>query len=511
MSEISENSEGNKRIAKNTFFLYIRLIFVLIISLYTSRVVLKTLGVEDYGIYNVVAGFVSMFAFLNSSLTSSAQRFYNFEKGKNGQEGLLKVFITTFYIQLFLAAFVLLITETVGLWYVTTIMVYPPDRATAVLVVYQASVIALLLVVLQIPFSAAIIAHERINYYAIVGVLDVMLKLIVALIVPYFGNDNLKIYGVLIGCIAIIDYLLYNLYCRKYFPYLKFRNVFYKETFIEMIKFSGWTAFNTLSQVFRHQGINLLINFFFGPIVNAAHSIAYRVKGALLGFVMNITTAAQPQVVESYAMGNFARTQQLMFTVSKFIFLSLYMVALPIMVETDYVLHLWLGEVVPEYTVIFTVLVLASTMFDILNTPITMVVNATGKISLYNFWISSLGLTVLPIAYFCLKNSFNPVSIYVISLLSSIVIQFVCMVIMQKITHFKIMNYIKNVLLPIMTVVMTTFLFPLLIEKNMDYGFFRFVLVIASSFIVVSLSGIIIGLNRGERDFVFAFIKKLYK
>lgn len=511
MSEISDNSEGNKRIAKNTFFLYIRLIFVLMISLYTSRVVLQTLGVEDYGIYNVVAGFVSMFAFLNSSLTSSAQRFYNYEKGKNGQNGIQKVFVTTFYIQLIIAVLVLLLTESIGLWYVSTIMVYPPDRTTVVLVVYQASIIALLLVVMQIPYSAAIIAHEKINYYAFIGVLDVVLKLVVALVVPFLGYDNLEIYGVLLGSVAVADYLLYYIYSRKHFPYLKLKKVFYKETFMEMIKFSGWTAFNTLSQVVRHQGLNLLVNLFFGPIVNAAHSIAYRVKGALLGFVMNITTAAQPQVIESYAIGNFARTQQLMYTVSKIIFLSFYIVALPIMIETDYVLHLWLGTLVPKYTVIFTVLVLMSTLFDILNSPITMVINATGKIGLYNFWSGILGIAVLPVAYICLKCGFNPISVYVISLLSSIVMQFACMVIMQKTTHFQLINYIKNVLLPIMAVVMTTVFLPLIIEISMGQGLMRFFLVVFSSIVVVFLFGIFIGLNRSERVFVFAFIHRAYK
>ena len=503
--------EDNKRIAKNTLLLYIRLVFVLLISLYTSRVVLQTLGIVDYGIYNVVAGFVSMFAFLNTSLTNSVQRFYNFEKGKNGLDGIQKVFISTHYIQMILGIFVLLLTETIGLWYISNKMVYPHERTIAVHIVYQASVAALLFVVIQIPYSAAIIAHERINIYAIVGVLDVILKLIAALLVPYIGYDHLGIYGVFIGGVALVDYLFYFVYSRRHFPYLRIKKVFYKETFIEMIKFSGWTAFNTLSQVVRHQGINLLVNLFFGPIVNAAHGIAYRVKGALLGFVMNITTAAQPQVVESYAVGNIARTQQLMYTVSKFIFLSLYIVALPIMIETDYVLHLWLGKDVPQYTVIFTVLVLVSTMIDILNTPITMVVSATGNIGLYNFWSSILGIVVLPIAYICLKNGFNPVSVYVVSLLSSIVMQLTCMIIMKKVTKFQILNYVRRVLMPIITVVISTVFIPLFIEKHLEEGLIRFVAVTISSFAVVLLSSLLIGLNPRERYFVFTSIRKLSK
>ena len=278
-----------------------------------------------------------------------------------------------------------------------------------------------------------------------------------------------------------------------------------------MLKFSGWSAFNSFSQVIRHQGLNLLLNFFFGPIVNAAHGIAYQVKGALLGFVMNITTAAQPQVVESYAVGNYDRTKQLMYTVSKFIFLSLYIVALPIMLETEYVLELWLGDEIPHYTVVFTILVLITTLVDILNTPITMVVSASGKVGLYNFWNSILGIVVLPIAYFCLRNGSNPVFVYVVSLLSSIVMQLTCMIIMQNVTNFKLIDYSKKVLLPIIVVIITTVFIPLYIEKQMDGGLFRFIIVIICSFILVSLSGFYIGLEKSERLFVLTSIRNIYR
>ena len=237
MSELT-NTEGNKRIAKNTLFLYIRLVFVLIISLYTSRVILHNLGVVDYGIYNVVAGFVSMFALLNTSLSNSTQRFYNFEKGKNGTEGMQKVFISAQYIQIIIAILILILAETIGLWYVSNKMVYPAERTFAVHVVYQSAVFALLFVVLQIPYSAAIIAHERINYFAIVGVLDVVMKLIIALILPIIPVDSLSVYGVLIAAVAIVDFLLYYFYSKHHFPYLRFKREFQRKTFTEMLKFS---------------------------------------------------------------------------------------------------------------------------------------------------------------------------------------------------------------------------------------------------------------------------------
>lgn len=510
MNETHTNTEENKRIAKNTMFLYIRLAFVLLISLYTSRVVLRTLGVVDYGIYNVVAGFVSMFALLNTSLTNAAQRFYNFEKGQNGRAGVQKVFITTHYIQIIIAILIFILAETLGLWYVFNKMVYPLERTLAVHIVYQASVIALLFVVLQIPFSAAIIAYERINYFAIIGVLDVILKLVVALIVPLLGSDQLSIYGILIAGIALVDFLLYYIYVKKHLAHLQFERVFYKSTFFDMLRFSGWSAFNSFSQVVRHQGLNVLVNFFFGPLVNAAHAIAYQVKSALLGFVMNITTASQPQIVESYAVGNFDRTKQLMFAISKFIFLSFYIVALPIMVEAEYVLRLWLGNDIPQYTVVFTVLVLMTTLIDVLNTPISTVVSASGRVEAYNFWTSIVGISVLPISYVFLKNGANPISVYVTSLSSSVILQLVCMLIMQRVTKVKMRDYIIRVLFPMMLVVLITFYIPCFIAHKMNSSFLRLIIVITASMLSIMISAYYIGLNKGEKVYIVSIIHKVF-
>ena len=305
-----DSINGNKRIAKNTLFLYIRLAIVLVISLYTSRVVLNTLGVVDYGIYNVVAGFVSMFALLSTSLTNAVRRFYNYEIGKNGTAGMQPIFITSIYIQVIIAVFILVLAETVGLWYINNKLVFPPERYTAVIVVYHAAIISLLFIVLQIPFSAAIIARERINYYAIVGIIDVLMKLVIAIITPYFSADNLIVYGSLLAGISFLDFLLYYIYARKSFPELQYVKQFDKKLFARMLKFSGWNAVNGFSGTVMDQGINLLMNAFFGPVVNAARAIAYQVKGALLGFVTNIITASSPQMTESYSSGNIERANK---------------------------------------------------------------------------------------------------------------------------------------------------------------------------------------------------------
>lgn len=502
-------NEDNQRIAKNTLYLYIRLVFVLLVSLYTSRVVLNTLGIVDYGIYNVVAGFVSMFALLSASLTNSSQRFYNYEKGKNGLEGMQRVFVAAHCIQLVMVVLILLLSETLGLWYVTTKMVYPPERSTAVLVVYQASILSLLCVVLQIPYSAAIIAHERINFYAFVGVLDVILKLIIALIVPLFGIDTLSIYGVLIAGVAFIDYLAYFVYSKRNFPYLKFFNGYDKDTFVNMLTFSGWSTLNAFSQTIKNQGLNLLMNFFFGPIVNAARGISFQVKSALLGFVMNITTAAQPQIIESYAENNFDRSKQLMYTISKLIFISLFIVALPIMFEVGIILRLWLGDDIPQYTEIFTILVLVITMVDILSTPISMIVSASGRIGLYNFCNSLLGIAVLPIACMFLKYGANPVSVYLVSLLISMIGFVSCLIIMQKVVNVRMKEYIQSVLLPIMMVVLTSIVVPWIITITMSESLIRLLVVVITTGVFTLGSGYFLGLNANERNLIVSYIVKL--
>lgn len=505
---MTENSKGNKRIAKNTFLLYIRLAIVLVVSLYTSRVVLSTLGVVDYGIYNVVAGFVSMFALLSTSLTNAVRRFYNYEIGKNGLSGMRAIFATSIYIQLIIAVVIVLLAETLGLWYINNKLVYPPERYNAVIIVYHAAVVSLLLVVLQIPYSAAIIARERINYYAIVSIADVLLKLFIAIITPYFALDNLMVYGCLITGISFINFLLYFIYSKQSFPELRFKRFYDKDLFAKMLKFSGWNAVAGFSSTVMDQGINILMNAFFGPIVNAARGVAYQVKGALLGFVMNITTASSPQLTESYSSGNVERAHHLMFTVSKLIFLSLYIVALPIMYEIDYVLAIWLGENIPDHTSLFLIIVLISALVDILVTPISILVSAVGDIALLNATCGLLGLSWIPISYVALKNGAQPEHVFLIGLFVSVITLVSSVLIMQKKTTVRASQYFKEVLAPISLTVLLTFILPYLFKMFMDEGFFRAIIVTIVSIIAVLFVGLYVGLNKHERAFVFSYIDK---
>lgn len=505
----TDSGVGNKRIAKNTLLLYIRLAVVLVISLYTSRVVLNTLGVVDYGIYNVVAGFVSMFALLSTSLTNAVRRFYNYEIGKNGTVGMRPIFITSIYIQVIIAVLILVLAETIGLWYINNKLVFPLERYTAVIVVYHAAIISLLFIVLQIPFSAAIIARERINYYAIVGIIDVLMKLVIAIITPYFSADNLIVYGSLLAGISFLDFLLYYIYSRKSFPELQYVKKFDKKLFARMLKFSGWTAVNGFSGTVMDQGINLLMNAFFGPVVNAARAIAYQVKGALLGFVTNIITASSPQMTESYSSGNIERANNLMFTVSKFIFLSFYIVALPVIYEIDYVLAIWLGENVPDYTSVFLIIVLVTALVDILVLPMNVLVCAVGDIAFFNSAYGIICLSWVPIAYFALRHGASPDQVLLIGLCISLIALVCSAIIMQKKTTVRIIQYIKKVILPLFGTVLFTFFVPFFVKTVFEQGFMRVLIVTLVSVVCVLLVGLYIGLDKRERSFVFSYVEKL--
>ena len=285
MKTMPNISASNKRIAHNTIFLYVRMVFVLIVSLYTSRVVLNVLGVSDYGVYNVVAGFVSLFSFLNATLSSSLQRFYNYEGGKKSELGLSNVFSVGVRVHTILAIIIFIVLETFGIWYINNVMVLPEGRVAAARFLYQFAVASMLLVVMQIPFTAAIIANEKMDFYAIVSIVDVLLRLIIVLILPHVSSDRLIVYGFLLFCITCIDFLLYVVYSKLKFNYLKFEKDIDLVLLKNLISFSGWNLLGTFVFMLKGQGANLLLNSFFGTTVNAARGVAFQVNGAITGFI----------------------------------------------------------------------------------------------------------------------------------------------------------------------------------------------------------------------------------
>lgn len=496
----------SNRIAKNTVFLTFQTVFVLFVSLYTSRVILKTLGVEDFGIYNVVGGFVSMFAFLNTSMINGIQRFYNYELGRNVKEGLTRVFNTALTIQAVLAVIVLVLTETFGLWYINEVMVIPAERFSAAKWIFHFSVLSLVFVIMQIPFSSAIIAHEHMGFFALINILDTALKLAIAYSIQFFSYDKLIVYGLLILIISIINWLLYYGYAKKTFKEIKLLRGFDIQQFKEMLSFSGWNLFGSFSGVVKEQGVNLILNFFYGPIVNAARGIAYQVNGAMMGFVANINTASRPQLTQSYASGDTNRAIRLMYNMSKIGVIVLCLFAIPIIYEVDYVLKIWLDTEIPQHTNTFVQLVLINSVFLCLNPPVSFLVHATGKMRKYQVITSLFSLLVLPISFIILHQGIEPEYVFILIILFTIVGQVLCVVIVKHIIEFSLHDYWKNVVRPLLVFLLLIPMLPIIPRLFMKESFLRLVIVTAVSVISTCAIGYAIVLNRIEREQIVRFI-----
>lgn len=499
---------GNSRIARNTIFLYIRMAFVMIVTLYTSRVILQVLGVTDFGVYNVVAGFVSMFSFLNTSLTASIQRFYNYENGKNGSEGFHKVFSTSFYIQLFLGIIIFILLETVGLYYLNNHLVIPQERIQAARYVFHMSSLSLLFVIMQVPYSAAIIAKEYMDFYAVVGIVDVLLKLLIVILLPYVTADNLIIYSLALLVVTVIDFLLYFIYAKKKIVEVKLDSSFNRSIFKEMMSFSGWSILGSLAQMVRNQGLNIILNVFFGPVVNAARGISYQVKTALASFMANVPTAARPQLTESYARGDIERSKQIMFTISKVCFYLIYIIALPVFFDLDYLLHLWLGSNVPDYTLVFSKIILVITIVETFNWPISMMIYATGRIARYNIVTSVLGILLLPITYVLLRFFPNPYVAYYASLIISIAVQVVSIKCLSRTADVAPLEYLQKVIVPSLKIIVCTILIPYIITTFIEPSFFRTLLNLIITVVFTLVVIYFLGLNKSEKNIINSLLQK---
>lgn len=499
----------NKRLAKNSIYMTIRMIFVLIISLYTTRIVLKALGIVDYGVYNVVCGFVAMFAFLTTSISNGIQRFFNYEFGKNGPQGATVVFRTALLIQFLLSIIIVILAETLGLWYINTQMVIPENSFNSAQWIYQFSIISLIISIIQAPLIAAVTAHEKMNFYALMSVFDAIFKLGIAIIIYYFFINKLFIYGFLMMIIGIINFVGYFIYCKIYFTEIKFSFQIDKTFFRSMLSFSGWNMFGSFASVIKEQGINLVLNYFFGPVVNAARGIAIQINGGLMSLVQNITVPARPQVIQSYASGNIRRTIDLTIAVSKFSCFILYIFALPIIYEINFILQIWLGKEVPPYTNIFAIIIILISFFNNLNSSISGVVHATGKMKLYQLSTSFTVLISIPLSFIALKIYPNPTIALWIVFVSMIVTQIVSVFVAKKLIGLSPILYFKEVIYPFLIVVISTSWIPFIIVSYIDDGWLRCISICVISFIAIIFSAYKLGLNNRERHMATEIISKI--
>ena len=451
--------------------------FVLIVSLYTSRVVLSTLGVVDYGIYNVVSGFVSLFAFLNATLSASVQRFYNYEGTLNGFEGFRSVYVTSLIIHLGLSLVIFILLESVGLWYVNSVMVLPSERLFAANVVFQTSVISLLIVFLQIPYLGAVMAKQCMNFYAIVSIIDTLLKFIIVLLLPYIPYDKLLVYAFLSLFISVLNFTLYYCYSRFKFKEISFKLEFNKPLFKQIIGFTGWNVIGTFAFMLKGQGVNMLLNVFFGPIINAARGIAYQVSGAISGFSSNIAIAFRPQIVNTFAESEYDKVRNLILTESRVCFILIATLVIPVIIDIDYILHLWLGDNIPNLTSTFIILVLIDTLICTLNTPCTQIVQATGQIRKYQIASTIVNTLLLPTCWIFLKLGFNSISVFILIIIFSVVNQLVCIFIANNIFPIGINKYFKEVIVPCALYITILPIVPLIISNSLEMTFFRLLCV----------------------------------
>lgn len=503
------NSENNKRIAKNTLMLYIRTLFVMVISLYTSRVVLQVLGVEDYGVYQVVGGLVAMFSVISSSLSSAISRFITFEIGRGDMERLKRIFSTSIIIQLCLCVIVTLAVEIGGLWFMHTEMQIPAGRLDAAEWVLHCSVLTFCINLLSIPYNACIIAHEHMKAFAYVSVVEAMLKLGILFLIIHSPIDRLVAYAILLTLAAALIRLAYTVYCHKHFEETKTKLIFDKSIFKEMSGFSGWSFFNNTSFIFNNQGVSMLMNVFFGVTVNAARGIAIQVESAVLQFVNNFTTALNPQITKSYANGDLDNMYKLVCRGAKFSFFSMLILSLPIILEANQILSLWLTKV-PEHTVIFVQLSMIMGMCDCIGATGYTACMATGKLKRYSLTLTPLIVLEFPLSWLLFYYGASVESSYYLYILIKLLVLFVRMYLMQSMIGLNCLMYIKGVFLPITLTTLFSIILPMLIITFMDENILRFFILLVVSTISVIVSVLFLGMTRIERNIIIQKSSNLF-
>lgn len=510
----NQTSDNNKRIAKNTLFLYFRMLFLMGISLYTSRVILNTLGVEDYGIYNVVGGIVAMFGFINGSMSSATQRYITFALGKGDKKRLQTVFSTTLQIHTLIAGIIVLLGETIGLWFLYNKMQIPVDRMDAAFWVLQSSIISAVIMIVSVPYNADIVAHEKMSAFAYISILEAVLKLAIVFILVVFAFDKLILFAILILAIQILIRFCYSIYCNKHFEETKYKHVWDKSLFMEMSGFAGWSLFGNLSAVLFGQGLNILLNVFFGPVVNAARGVAVQVQGAIQQFVGNFQMALNPQIMKTYAKGELSEMHKLMFRSSRFSFYLLFFLSLPVLFETKFILTVWL-KTVPENTVVFLRIMICTSLIYTIANPLIIANQATGKVKVYQAVCGTILLMILPVSYVCLRLGCPAYAVFVVHFVMESIAQLARMIMLRPLIGLRIRDYICNIYNKVLIVVVASVVLPGIVYFNMEDNVLRFFAVGLVCVLSVSASAYLLGLSANERVFAnnkaAAIMKKITK
>lgn len=502
-----DTAENNKRIAKNVFLLYIRMALLMFISFYTSRIVLKNLGITDFGLYNVVAGFIAMLGFIQGSMSNGIQRFMSYAIKNSNEYDVNTIFIASVRILITICLVILLLAETIGLWFVYNKMSIPHERINTVIWVYQLSVLQTIVSLLSIPYYALIIAYERMNAFAYISILEAVSKLSIAIILSFSMIDKLLLYAILMFIVQLIIRITYNLYCKKYIYKIKLNGSCDIKIIKRLLTYIGWNTTSICSEIIQIQGLNILLNIFFGPILNAARGISIQVMGVVRNFSINFLMAINPQIIKSYASGDLRYTESLVFKASRFGFMIMFCISAPVIMITDDLLNLWLVEV-PQYGDIFIKIILCSSMINVLIDPIKTAINATGKIKYFNICISIMLLSSIPISFFLLKKNAEAYSVFIVQCIINLIIVVISVYFMKRIIRINQIRYYKDVIMRVIfvSIIVFSIMFIMLnIQTNEIYWHFinAFILFI-TTIITVSL----IGVKANERRKIIKYIRK---
>lgn len=504
----SNISNNNKRIAKNTLLLYFRMLFMMAVSLFTSRVVLNTLGVEDYGINNVVGGVVAMFSVLSGSMSSSISRFITFELGKGDKKRLKTVFSTGINIQLGMSLIILLVAEAAGVWFLNYKMNIPEERMYAANWVFQCSILTFILGLLSVPYNAAIIAHEKMSAFAYISIIEVTLKLIIVYLLTISPYDRLITYSILFMLVGVLIRLIYGYYCKRHFEECTYHLVYDKAILKSMTSFAGWNFLGNGAYMLNTQGVNILMNMYFGVAINAARGVATQVDSALKQFVNNFTTAVNPQITKSYAQGDLSNMHKLVCRSAKFSAFLMMFFAVPIILETDTILSLWLKNP-PAYASVFLKWIIISSFMDtVLANSLVTSMFATGDIKKYQIIVTTVGCLVFPLSWLAFQLGFEPQVGYMLYFVIYSILLFVRLYLLRDMVKLPIMMYVREVLFKVTTVMAISFVIPSILLFVIDEDLLRLVAVVLLSMTVTTVTTYLIGLNDGEKKYIIGLLEK---
>lgn len=494
---MSENT--SKKIAKNTLMLYFRMILTLVIGLYTSRVVLSQLGVSDYGLYSVVGGIVTMFTFINGSLNAGTQRFLTYYLGQGDERKLKNVFSTAIVIYVLLALAIFILAETVGLWLLLYKMNIEPDRLYAAKWVYQFSIISCMVSVIQVPFMSALVAHEKFEMYAYMSIYSAVMKLVVVFLLAFSPIDKLIFYAFLLLLVSVSSTVIYNVYCHIRFEECRFSLKFDKDIFRQMFSFSAWDVMGSMAVIGQMQGINIIINMFCGTVVNAAYGIANTVNNIVNTFAANIIIAANPQIVKSYAQRQLDKMYRLVINTGKMASYLLLVISIPIFIEIDFLLKLWLGEY-PDFAPVFIRIILLQSWVKILGEPTVKALHAIGQIKYLNIIVGTLLLLMLPVSYFLLKFGSSPQIVLAINIIFWAISIPVRLLLLHRYCNFPIFLYLREVVIRSLFIALISFIVPYLVQKSFaNEGWIRLLVVGATSLMTSVVVIYYLGLSKDMR------------